>query len=167
MSYIGRSWEEETHALQTGPTQPFRDWTNVAVPNGRAGVYTIWRDDDFVYVGAAGLRLPPWTPEADVTPGRPRGLRDRLRSHASGLRSGDQFCIYVFDRLVLPILTHEQIQLASAAKLSLDKLTRTYVRERLSYRFVVLDHWQSAITLERLIQREGLSGELPLLNPIP
>jgi hypothetical protein len=151
--------------LRVGPIQTFRDWPSAELPNARAGVYSVWRRDEFVYVGAAGGGLPSWTPEADVIPGRRRGLRDRLRSHASGLRSGDQFCIYVFDRLVLPRLSQEEIQRASVGKLSLDGLTRAYIREHLGYRFVVLESWQSAVILERLIQRHGLGGQLPRLNP--
>jgi hypothetical protein len=47
-----------------------------------------------------------------------------LASHASGRRSGDQFCIYVFDRLVLPTLGRQQIQNAARGQLPLDSLTR-------------------------------------------
>jgi hypothetical protein len=57
-----------------------------------------------------------------------------LNSHASGRRSGDQFCIYVFDRLVLPSLTRQQIQDAASVRLSLDALVRTFIRESLAYR---------------------------------
>ena len=38
---------------------------------------------------------------------RGKGLYSRLNSHALGWRSGDQFCVYVADRLVLPTLTPE------------------------------------------------------------
>jgi len=31
----------------------------------------------------------------------PQGIYTRLQSHASGRRNGDQFCVYVADRLVL------------------------------------------------------------------
>jgi hypothetical protein len=52
-----------------------------------------------VYVGVAG-RNP-----------RGAGLASRLRSHASGRRSGDQFCGYVADQYVLPELTPERARL--------------------------------------------------------
>jgi hypothetical protein len=39
----------------------------------------------------------------------PQGLYTRLQSHASGRRSGDQFCVYVADGLVLPSLSPEDI----------------------------------------------------------
>jgi hypothetical protein len=31
--------------LRDGPLYRFADWLNPAVPNGRIGVYTVWRDD--------------------------------------------------------------------------------------------------------------------------
>ena len=40
--------------LRNGPLYQFADWPNPAVPNGRIGVYTVWRDDQLVYVGMAG-----------------------------------------------------------------------------------------------------------------
>ncbi len=70
--------------------------------------------------------------------GRPKagGLFSQLNSHASGRRSGDQFCVYVSDRFVLPTLSADQIREIAAGRLSLDALIRDYVRQRLSYRFV-------------------------------
>jgi hypothetical protein len=38
-----------------------------------------------------------------------QGIYTRLQSHASGRRSGDQFSVYVADRLVLPTLSHDDI----------------------------------------------------------
>jgi hypothetical protein len=95
-----------------------------------------------------------------------KGLRGRLASHASGRRSGDQFCVYVFDRFVLPNLSRQQIEEAADGRLSLDELICTYIREQLSYRFVFMSDGKSALALERHIQRQGLAGELPLLNPL-
>ena len=95
------------------------------------------------------------------------GLRSRLASHASGRRSGDQFCIYVFDRLVLPALSLQQIQDAARGQLSLDGLTRQLIRQSLSYRFTVVSDAVTARAVEREIQREGLANGPPLLNPLP
>jgi len=69
-----------------------------------------------------------------------RGLRDRLRSHASGRRSGDQFCIYVADRLVLSVLTSEERTAIGSGVRSFDALVRAYIHEHLAYRFVVFRH---------------------------
>jgi hypothetical protein len=50
--------------------------------------------------------------------GKRKGLLDRLNRHASGRRSGDQFCVYVFDRLLLPTLTASEIQRIADSELS-------------------------------------------------
>jgi hypothetical protein len=47
---------------------------------------------------------------------RPYGLHTRLHSHFSGRRSGDQFCVYVADLLVLPGLTPADIEDVSAGR---------------------------------------------------
>jgi hypothetical protein len=152
--------------LADGPPYRFADWPNPAVPNGRIGVYTVWQDDRLVYVGMAGRALIPGGAVAESPSGRPTGIRSRLASHASGRRSGDQFCVYVFDRLILPTLSREQIDDAARAQLSLDRLTRQLIRQSLSYRFTLLEDAATARAVERQIQREGLVGQPPFLNPL-
>ena len=54
----------------------------------------------------------------------------------AGQRSGDQFCVYVFcvyvcDRLVLPTLGIDDFQRVAQGELSLDRLTRDYIHQRL------------------------------------
>jgi hypothetical protein len=73
--------------------------------------------------------------------------------------------MYVFDRLVLPTLSREDILAAGASKLSLDAATRQYIHYHLSYRFVITDDGQRALVLERTLQRGAIRGERPLLNP--
>jgi hypothetical protein len=152
--------------LRDGPLYRFADWPNPAVPNGRIGAYTVWQDDQLVYVGMAGRALSPGEAVDQPAPGRLTGIRSRLASHASGRRSGDQFCVYVFDRLVLPTLSRKQINDAARAQLSLDGLTRQLIRQSLSYRFTLLEDAATARAVERQIQREGLSGQPPFLNPL-
>jgi hypothetical protein len=65
-----------------------------------------------------------------------KGLWTRLNAHASGRRSGNQFCVYISDRFVVPELSPSQQQQLAAGTLSLDSLIRAFVRERLAYRFV-------------------------------
>src|SRR5262245_50877131 len=93
--------------LTAGALYWFRDWPNEAVPRFGAGVYTIWHADRrFIYVGMSGRNIT-----SDSKPGRsPHGLYTRLKSHSGGRRSGDQFCVYVADRLVLGFLTPEEIE---------------------------------------------------------
>ena len=153
--------------LRDGPLYRFADWPNPAVPNGRIGVYTVWHGDQLFYVGMAGRAIGPSSDTSGPAPAKLTGLRSRLASHASGRRSGDQFCVYVFDRLVLPRLSSQQIQDAAQGQLSLDGLTRQLIRQSLSYRFTLLSDAATARAVERDIQRDGLVGQPPLLNPLP
>jgi hypothetical protein len=38
------------------PAQSFRDWPDVSLPKSAAGVYTIWHESGFLYVGMAGAK---------------------------------------------------------------------------------------------------------------
>ena len=51
-----------------------------------------------------------------------KGLWTRLDSHASGRRSGDQFCVYVCDRFVVARLSDQQQAQIGDGLLSLDTL---------------------------------------------
>jgi hypothetical protein len=154
--------------LAGGALYRFGDWPNMAVPVVAAGVYTIWMEASLIYVGMAGRSLT----EAMIAArreGQPTvriGLASRLGSHASGRRSGDQFCVYVADRLVLATLAEDQIASISAGTLSLDALVRSFVRDRLSYRFVETASGELAYRIERRVQEGDLAGHgKPLLNP--
>ena len=84
--------------LEHGPLHRFAEYATLAtvIPGSGAGVYTIWDDaGGLVYAGVAG-RNPSGA-----------GFASRLRSHASGRRSGDQFCVYVADHYVLPELSRD------------------------------------------------------------
>ena len=48
------------------------------------------------------------------------GLVTRLASHASGRLSGDQFCVYIVNRLVIPSLKPEQLAKFATGELNLD-----------------------------------------------
>src|SRR5258708_2027694 len=50
--------------LRNGSLYRFADWPNPAVPNGRIGVYTVWRDDQLVCVGMGGRAIGP---DADIS----------------------------------------------------------------------------------------------------
>lgn len=87
--------DEQLAALASGSRYRFADWPNPEVPNSRAGVYTVWDGDDLIYVGMAGRGMVAELPPMELPSGlrKLQGLRSRLNSHASGRRSGDQFCI--------------------------------------------------------------------------
>ena len=148
--------------LAAGTLYWFRDWPNEAVPRFGAGVYTIWHDDGrFIYVGMSGRGIT-----SDSTPRKsPHGLYTRLRSHGAGRRSGDQFCVYVADRLVLPSLTPKDIDDVITGRHLMDAHIRTYIHKHLGYRFAVLPDGIGALALEALIKNGALPHGKPLLNP--
>ena len=120
-----------------------------AIPE-KPGVYSVWLGTHLIYVGIAV-----------------KSLRSRLVSHASGRRGGDQFNIYVSDRFVLPTLGSIEIREVSEGALSLDALTREFIRHELAFRFVVTATGGEARTAERIIRTRGLADSgPPLLNPI-
>src|SRR6266849_2764751 len=138
--------------LAAAPQQRFADWRNANVPLV-TGVYLIWdRDQHLLYVGMAGSKNG--------------NLRKRLGSHARGGRGGDQFCLYVFDRFVLPLLTAEEIRKAADDRISLDAKTGDYIRTNYSYSFVTTENTDDARALEARAQHGVPSIGKPLLNPL-
>jgi hypothetical protein len=132
-----RELQRLLHELEAGPAYRFADWPNRLVPMVAAGVYTVWEQATFVYVGMAGRGLTAEAIQRKRAEGAsPTGLFDRLRAHFWGKRSGDQFCVYVCDLLILPEFTSEQLRQVGRRELSLDALVRNYIRDRLSYRYV-------------------------------
>ena len=135
---------DSMHELEHGRLHRFRDWPIKTVRN-IPGAYTIWHQARFLYVGIAG------------------GLSNRLGSHATGRRSGDQFNVYVSDRLVLQTLTPQQIAQIADGTLRFDALIREYVRDHLSFRFCSCT---DAREIERMIRAGRWPyGQKPALNP--
>ena len=64
---------EQFQALETGSSFRFADGVHESVPSVAAGVYTIWRGDEFLYVGMSGRSLTA----ADIAAARDAG-RQRL-----------------------------------------------------------------------------------------
>jgi hypothetical protein len=148
--------EHEVSALQTGPAYRFSTYANHGeiIPRTGAGVYTIFDDaGEFIYVGIAG-RNPAGS-----------GLASRLRSHASGRRSGDQFCVYVADHYVMPILSSDQIEAIRDGQLQMDALVRDHIHQHFVFRFTTTETYRDAMAIENLI-KAGALGPHPRLNPI-
>jgi len=99
-------------------------------------VYTIWHQANLLYAGMSGrgARIEDFSAG---TGSRAFGLWTRLDSHASGRRAGDQFNVYICDRFIVPTLTRDQQQAIAAGQLLLDRLTRDFIRENLTYRFLI------------------------------
>ena len=139
----------------------FADWPNSEIPAVSAGVYAIWEGDLLVYCGMSGREF-----EKAVASGKSKyGMVTRLGSHASGRLSGDQFCVYVANRLVIPTIRFEQLPLFASGQLTLDNLTKTYIHDRLEYQFVFADSSAQAYELERQCRNGSVFGMKPLLNP--
>src|SRR5215813_4669275 len=154
--------DQHVAELSRGVAYSFANWPNLSVPTFGAGVYTIWHNDDrFIYVGMSGRGITADT----IRRNAPHGIYTRLRSHASGRRSGDQFCVYVADRLVLPTLTHEDILAIASGRHQMDAFVRRYIHENLSYRFVILPDGVAACTIEGAIKNGEWEHGRPLLNP--
>ena len=68
---------------------------------------------------------------------------------ASGRRSGDQFCVYVGDRLVMSKLGIDQMKGVFSGEYSLDDAIKEFVRSQLSYRYLLVADDPTARALER------------------
>jgi hypothetical protein len=114
----------------------------------------------------SGRRLTSEDIDAPDEPAKAKGLWTRLDSHASGRRSGDQFCAYVCDRFVVPCLSPQQQTQISDGVLSLDSLTRKHIHDHFEYRFVAVGNGSDAFALEREVQRGAMTVGKPFLNPL-
>jgi len=138
----------------------FADWPNSEVPAVAAGVYAVWDGEKLLYCGMSGRGF-------EKASGRVKlGLVTRLASHASGRLSGDQFCVYVANRLVIPSLKPEQLAKFANGDLNLDALTKAYINERLDYQFAPVQSSAAAYALEKRCRQGVTFGAKPLLNPL-
>ena len=150
--------------LAQGPAHAFSDWPVDAVPDVAAGVYAIWDQDRLVYVGMSGRGRSKEELDELRAKGKRSGLFARLASHASGAISGDQFCVYVADFLVLPQLSKQQVNAISERQLSFDNVIRDYIHEHLTFRFMETSDGEEALRIEAEL-KAGALGQKPLLNP--
>lgn len=153
------------HLLEAGELHRFADWPNPGVPRVAAGVYTIWDAKQLIYAGMAGRSLTADGVKLRQSGGKATGLYSRLASHASGRRSGDQFCVYVADRLVMRELDEAQVEAIARRELNFDALIREYVHKRLAYRYVETEDGPTSRLIEGEVRTGKLSAGKPLLNP--
>jgi len=138
----------------------FSDWPNKDIPSVAAGIYAIWNDDELFYCGMSGREIEKNQNKKKY------GLVTRLNSHAIGRLSGDQFCVYVANRLVIPRLTQGDLPLFANGQLKLDTLTKRYIHEHLEYQYVLVDSSAEAYAVETEARNGKLFGQKPMLNPI-
>ena len=77
------------------------------------GIYAIWLDDKCIYVGKSSK------------------LRARVKSHYSGQRGSDQFCLYLYDSYIKEVLKGQG---ASITKV-LNSLTKQWARDNLVFSY--------------------------------
>jgi hypothetical protein len=139
----------------------FADWPNRNIPVVAAGVYVIWNEETLVYCGMSGRGI-----EQAVESSRPKyGLVTRLATHASGRLSGDQFSVYLANRIIIPSLQTKDLGKFESGELRLDSLVRTFVRDRLEYQYAIVDSTADAFQLERQCRSGEVFGIKPYLNP--
>jgi hypothetical protein len=139
----------------------FADWPNPKVPTVAAGAYAVWRGGSLFYCGMSGRGI-----EGARAAGRTRyGLATRLTSHASGRLSGDQFCVYVANRLVIPELDPADLPRFATGEMRLDELVRRYIYDHLDYQYLVTETSREAFDIEGEARRGEVFGQKPVLNP--
>ncbi|GEM78499.1 hypothetical protein [Vibrio superstes] len=138
----------------------FSEWPNKEIPKVAAGIYAIWNGDELFYCGMSGREIEKNSHKKRY------GLITRLHSHYSGRLSGDQFCVYVANRLVIPSLQQSDLPLFATGELKLDDLTKTYIHNYLEYQYVLVDSSAEAFSVEIKARNGELFGQKPKLNPL-
>ena len=141
----------------------FSEWPNTEIPLITAGLYVIWDDKQLVYCGMSGREIEKYKYSNSK---KKYGLINRLNSHASGRLSGDQFCVYVANRIVIPSLEPELLEQFRDGTMSLDRLTKRYVHDRLEYQYALVESSAEAFAAENLCRNGTVFGVKPYLNPL-
>ncbi len=152
---------EPLQPLESGAAHSFGDWPDIDPPVSAVarGVYAIWKGDELLYIGVAGLG--PWP---DKKPRDLWGLARRLDAHAQGRRCRDQLTCIVADRFVLPTLSDDVRAAIASGDESFDRLIRAWVGAHLSFRFIEVESTAVAQDLEYRARRGEMSVGQPLLN---
>lgn len=147
---IASLFDEESSLL------PFSSESADKIPEFGSILYAVFLDKtEFIYIGIGGVA------GKTVTDRKPRS---RIKQHIQGNRSGDQFCIYIQDFYVIPQLIGKKY---TPQKGHLDKLVKSFIQSRLSFRFLAFqtdDSSQIVRKLEREIQAGQYHNRLPTLN---
>jgi len=139
----------------------FKNWPNPNIPHVAAGVYVIWQGEELLYAGMSGREI-----EKAIKEGKKKyGLVTRLASHASGRLSGDQFCVYVANRIVIPELKQSQLNKFRDGTVTLDQMTKKFIRTKLEYQYLLVERSQDAYDLENYCRSGAIFNRKPTLNP--
>lgn len=149
--------EQVLQELSAGRLRRFADWPDPDLEQGPPGIYTIWFEDAFLYVGIA------YKNAKDTTNPQAAGVWGRLGVHARARRSSD-LMVGIGDRFVIPDLSPTELQALRDGRLDLTLRMREWFTSHVGYRAAVTgsDH---ARALEERIRATGLPGiGKPLLN---
>ena len=135
----------------------FKNWPKKNFPAIAAGIYVIWDEQTLLYVNTAGKDLD----KAQRAGKTKFGLITRLNSHASGRAANDQFCSLLSNRIVIPSLTNSQITKFRNGSLTLDQVTKKYIRTNLEYQYLLVDNFQDALDLEVHCKRGVIFDQSP------
>ena len=141
----------------------FSDWPNVDIPLISAGIYVMWEDNRLVYCGMSGREIEKYKYSNSK---KKYGLLNRLNSHASGRLSGDQFSVYIANRIVIPSLEQEMLEQFRDGTMNLDRLTKQYVHDHLEYQYALVESSAEAFAAENLCRDGTVFGVKPYLNPL-
>ena len=148
--------------LTTGTLYSFSKRPNQGIPNVAIGIYTIWNGNEFAYVGISGTNVNDEDYQKDIV----KGLKKRLRAHHSGGIGGDKFCVLVFERYISRDITSNDLQKMARKELFLRELNRNFIRDKLTYRFTILDSKEHLHKYEDFIKQGGIESiGKPYLNP--
>lgn len=122
----------------------YEDLLKEPITHGR-GIYAAWIEDgngyECIYIGKAG------------------NLHKRIRSHYSGQRGGDQFCLYVFDSYVKASVDGIGADLSK----QLNELTKQWTRVNIFFSYIEFTDEKISETDEENHFRKAWK---PILNPL-
>ena len=90
--------------------------------------------------------------------GRATKLKERIKSHFSGARGGDQFCLYVYDKYIHELRCNKKSKLTTY---EVNKLTGRWIQGKVKFKWVELDR-NKIKDPERFLRRKSK----PILNPL-
>lgn len=90
--------------------------------------------------------------------GRATKLKERIKSHFSGARGGDQFCLYVYDKYIHELRCNKKSKLTTY---EVNKLTGRWIRDGVKFKWIKLDE-NEIIDAEKYLQKKLR----PILNPL-
>ena len=104
-----------------------------------SSIYTAWLKDE----------------ERCLYVGKSERLKNRIRSHFSGQRGGDQFCLYVYDNFI------HQLRPDGFNTAQVNEITAKWIQDKVSFKFVEVP--ESEIGIFETYLRENWK---PILNPL-